>query len=106
MPAKGLPAYRIARAAQEELDEIWLYSARQWSNEQADRYLDGLYDCFDLLQRHPLLAREWTAIDPPVRLHPHRSHLIVYRIQDKTLVIVRVLHLKSDWQATLESDQV
>ena len=71
---------RLAVAAQRDVDEIWFFSAQQWSNEQADRYLQELYDTFDLLARHPLLARERSDLTPPARLHPHRSHLILYRV--------------------------
>jgi toxin ParE1/3/4 len=104
MAADEPPSYRIAQAAQHDLDEIWFYSAGQWSNEQADRYLDGFYDAFELLARHAEIAREWRDTEPPVRLIPHRSHLIVYRAEETAVVVIRVLHLRSDWQRLLQSD--
>jgi toxin ParE1/3/4 len=104
MAVEKLPSYRIARVARDDLDEIWLYSAEQWSNEQADQYLDGFYDAFELLTRYPEIAREWRETDPPVRLLPHRSHLIVYRTEQAVVVVVRVVHLRSDWLRLLQSD--
>ena len=54
-----------------------------------------------MLLRHPEMAREYTEIDPPVRLHPYRSHLIVYRIDADHLAVIRILHARQHWQALL-----
>lgn len=40
MPASSLTAYRLTPAAQNDLEDIWLYTAQQWSMAQAGRYMD------------------------------------------------------------------
>jgi toxin ParE1/3/4 len=47
------------------------------------------------------MARERLEITPPVRIHPFRSHLIVYIVDDNNDVfIVRIRHEHEDWQSS------
>ncbi|MCA1774079.1 MAG: type II toxin-antitoxin system RelE/ParE family toxin [Loktanella sp.] len=97
MPASDLTAYRLTPAAQDDVADIWLSTLQQWSIEQADRY------AFDSLLFMPEMARERPEFDSPVRIHPSAEHLIVYRIQQDHLVILRVLGAGLDWQAILRA---
>jgi len=103
MPASNLTVYRLTPAAQNDLEDIWLYTARQWSVAQADRYTDILEDTLERLLFMPEMARERAEVDPPVRIHPSAEHLIIYRIRDDHLAILRVLGAGQDWQAILRS---
>lgn len=51
----------------------------------------------------PALARLRKEISPPVRIHPHRAHLIIYIETDATLDVIRVLHARSNWTRYLGS---
>jgi toxin ParE1/3/4 len=97
-----LNEYRLSPAAQNDLSGIWDYTALMWSPDQADAYLRGLAEKLDVLCVHPEIARERREIDPPVRLHSYRSHLIIYRIEDDHLAIIRVVHRRQHWQALLD----
>jgi len=33
------PSYRIRQLAENDLEQIWLYSFQEWGLEQADRYI-------------------------------------------------------------------
>ena len=68
-----------------------------WSEEQAERYQTHLFELLDLLSAHPELARERTEIDPPVRIHPYGTHVVVYRNEGDGILVLRVLHARSDW---------
>lgn len=103
MPANSLTTYRLTPAAQNDLEDIWLYTARQWSPPQADRYTDILEDTFERLLFMPEIARERLEFDPPVRIHPSAEHLIVYRIEPGFLSILRVLGARQNWQAILRA---
>lgn len=102
MPGRRADAYRLSRAAQRDLDAIWDYTAQTWSPAQADTYLRGLGGMLDTLCHNPEIARERHEIDPPVRLHRYRSHLIVYRIEADGLDVIRIVHERRHWQALLE----
>lgn len=101
MPAHSINVYRLTPAAQRDLEEIWLYSAQTWSMAQADRYIDIIEDTFDRLLFMPEMARERSEFDPPVRIHPNAEHLIIYRLEQDQLIILRVLGAGQDWQAVL-----
>ena len=101
MSASDLTGYRLAPAAQNDLEGIWLYTLEQWSPQQADRYADILEDTLDRLLFMPEMARERPEFDPPVRIHPSAEHLIVYRIEGDLLVILRILGAGQNWQAIL-----
>lgn len=88
---------RLTPAAQQDLETIWRYTAERWSTVQADAYLDGLREALKTLLINPRIARERTELTPPVRIHPCRSHIIIYRIGPDHLTVVRVRHRHEDW---------
>lgn len=103
MSASDFTSYRLTPAAQDDLEDIWLYTLEQWSLQRADRYTDILEDTFDRLLFMPEMARERSEFDSPVRIHPSAEHLIIYRIEGDCLVILRVLGAGQDWQAILRA---
>ncbi|PWW03672.1 toxin ParE1/3/4 [Hoeflea marina] len=101
MPPNRPTDVRLTPKALGDLDGIWHYTARTWSPEQADAYIDELSLRFDMLSATPEMARERSEFDPPVRILPHRNHLIIYLIGDGRIDIIRILGGKQDWQAVL-----
>lgn len=49
MPGEGHYSLRLTPQAEDDMEEIWLHGAAEWSPEQADRYVDGITAVFDLL---------------------------------------------------------
>jgi toxin ParE1/3/4 len=85
-------SYRLRPKAVEDLEAIWLYTAQQWSVDQADLYTQQLTAGMNLLVTQPKIARERTELNPPVRIYPVASHLIIYRIEADYLDIIRIRH--------------
>ena len=95
-----MPAYRLTQAASDDLVDIYLHGLAEFGQAQADTYHDGLTATFDFLTEYPRAARVRDEITPPVRAHPHRSHLIVYELDaEGSVVILRVRHGREDWMA-------
>lgn len=101
MTAARSVRYRLAPAAEADLEGIWRYTAQTWSVTQADRYLDSIEKTFDTLLSMPEIARERTEFQPPVRVYPSGQHLIIYRIEPDYIAILRVLSGRQNWQALL-----
>ena len=101
MTRNSLTHYRLTPAAQEDLEDIWVYTAQTWSVDQAERYTDALEEAFDRLLIMPEMARERREFDPPVRVHPSAEHIIVYRIEQDHLAILRILGGRQDWLSIL-----
>jgi toxin ParE1/3/4 len=80
-------AYRLSREADEDFVCIYPTSAAQFGVAQPEDHLAALSRIFDFLGDYPRAARERVEIDPPVRAHPYKSHIIVYRIEGDDIVI-------------------
>jgi toxin ParE1/3/4 len=94
-------ALRLAKRAEQDLDDIYVQGVVHFGSRQAERYSDGLDACLELLAAHPSMAPERTEITKPVRVHPHGSHLVVYEIEGADVLVLRILHQRSDWERAL-----
>ena len=90
-------SYRISRKAEEDIIQLYMAGVRLFGAAQAERYYDGLEQTFEFLAAHPLAARERPEIDPPVRVHPYKAHLVVYIADREGVLILRIRHGHEDW---------
>ncbi len=93
--------FKLSRKAAQDLKEIYQYGYREYGEKRADNYVDGLEKTFAVLADNPLLCRERFEFVPPVRIHPHNRHLIVYVCKPDGILIVRLLHQRMDVQRHL-----
>ena len=95
---------RIVKQAlvDQDLVDIWLYTFDEWGEKQADKYLDDLDTAIKLLAEQPLISRKRTELDPPVRIHHHGHHLVVYLALGDGISVVRVLHESMDVDSHLK----
>ncbi|HEV7268456.1 MAG TPA: type II toxin-antitoxin system RelE/ParE family toxin [Falsiroseomonas sp.] len=96
-------AYRLTPRALSDLDDIWRWSAETWSIAQADRHVDELAQVFETIAAMPGLARERREFTPPVRIHLHDNHLVIYAIAEDYIVILRLLGARQDWLSILKA---
>lgn len=89
---------RLRPSALDDLEAIWLYTAAQWSVGRADEYIRQVSAGLDLLTERPEIGRERRELNPPVRIYPVASHLVVYRIESDHLDIIRIRHVREDWE--------
>jgi toxin ParE1/3/4 len=94
-------SWKTTRQADEDISDLFVYGAVNFGHAQAEAYETGLFRTFDLIALNPLLARERHELRPPVRLHPYGAHLIVYLVDGASVLIVRVLHGRQDWEVLL-----
>lgn len=93
-------AVRFRPAAEDDIRAIYRNGYLEFGRELADRYHDGLETVFDFLAQYPRAARLREEIDPPVRAHPYKSHMIIYEVgDDERVTILRVRHGHEDWMA-------
>ena len=87
-------SHRVAPEAEADLDDIWCYIARKsGSLEIADRFTELLSDRFYLLANHPYIGRRRDhELRPGLRSFPVRDYIILYRIEEDVVLILRVLH--------------
>ncbi len=94
-------SYRLTRKAEDDIIEIYQIGHENWGEEQADRYHESLSNLFELIALNPQMARLRNEIDPPVRVHPFGSHIVIYQIKDHDVIIIRIRHSREDWVSEL-----
>ena len=93
---------RFSRQAETDIIRSYLYGLTNFGPLQADQYEASLRATISLIGDHPQMAAERVDIDPPVRVHHHGKHLIIYRIEADHILIIRVLRDEVDLTERLE----
>jgi toxin ParE1/3/4 len=97
-------AHRIAPTAEAQLDEIWYYVAIQsGSAEIADRLIDSITDRFLMISRYPQIGRSRDHdLRPGLRSFVVGEYVILYRIEDKDVLILYVMRGSRDIESLLQ----
>ncbi len=90
--------HKISVKAAEDIENIWLYTYENWSLEQADRYLNLIFDEIEFLADNPDSGKDFNSIRKKYRYSTVKSHLIFYRQIEKpsSIEVMRVLHQRMD----------
>lgn len=90
--------YHKAVAADSDLRRMYLDGSARFGMRQAKRYFSEIERALQIIGDNPRLGRERPEWHPPVRIHLHGSHVIVYRIEDDGKpMILRIRHRLEDW---------
>jgi len=86
--------YKISKEAANDLEEIWFYTFKKWSIEQADRYYQLLMDEIECLAKKPTIGKDYSEVRKGYFGTPVKSHFIFYKInkQKENIEIIRILH--------------
>jgi toxin ParE1/3/4 len=97
-------AHRVAPRAEADLDDIWLYVAKEsGSMEVATQLIDSITDRFLFLARFPFAGRVRDKdLGAGTRSFPVGEHLIVYCIEGTDVSILRVVHGRRDLGALFD----
>jgi toxin ParE1/3/4 len=91
-------SYKISVQASDDIEGVWLYTFENWSLEQADRYVNLIFDEIEYLADNPNSGKDFSHIRKNYRCSKVKSHIIFYRLADKQndIEIIRVLHQRMD----------
>jgi toxin ParE1/3/4 len=95
--------YVFSKKAEQDLIGIYSYGFLNHGERQAGAYMASLKQKCQFLSDNPFLLRERDEFTPPVRLHHHKKHLIIYIVETDHIVIVRVLHERMNVEEWLEN---
>lgn len=89
--------YIISEKALEDINNIWIYTAENWSVEQADRYYNLIIDEIEYIVRNFDMALDIGKFRKSYKYSKVKSHLIFFK-KDKAneIEVVRVLHERMD----------
>ena len=88
----------LARSAQRDIDGNWEHIAAD-NERMADRFVGALCGKFNKLADSPYLGASCDHYGPGFRYFPFRNYVIYYRLFDKRVQILRVLHGAQDHDA-------
>jgi len=78
--------------AEEDLINIWQFSAEKWGEAKADEYLDDINLAVMAVAANPEQFPLSSEIGPTVRIVVCNSHILLTRTDDDTATLIRVLH--------------
>jgi len=92
-----MPEYIISEKALEDINNIWIYTAENWSVELADRYYNLIIDEIEYTVDNLDMARDFGKIRKSYRYSKVKSHLIFFK-KDRAneIEVVRILHERMD----------
>ena len=94
--------YVFSKEAENDLVEIYRYGFINYGENKADLYIETLKEKCQFLADVPNLCPDRDEFNPPVKIHHHRKHLIIYVIENDDILIVRLLHDRMDIQQHME----
>jgi toxin ParE1/3/4 len=83
---------RFSEDADADIEQIAEYTWNTWGQRQLARYMRELDDCFERIQKNPLIGRDCASIRPRFRRIEVGKHTVFYQIESDGILIVRVLH--------------
>ena len=89
--------YIISEKAVEDLNNIWIYTAENWSVEQANRYYKLIIDEIDFVAENFETMLDFRSVRKDYRYSKVKSHLIFCKqVENTEMEVVRILHEKMD----------
>ena len=77
----------------EDLEAIWKYPVKTWSENQAEIYYGLLVDSCQKLAAEPTLGKSYVVLEKDVLGFKTGQHLIFYRIvAAQEIEVIRILH--------------
>jgi toxin ParE1/3/4 len=87
--------YRLSPLAEADLEEIWLYTLKTWSIQQADTYHNGFVSAFEGLAAGTKQGRPAEVL-PDFQKYLCGSHVIYFLDCADHLNVIRILHQSQD----------
>ena len=89
--------YIINEKALEDINKIWIYTVENWSEEQADRYYNLIFDEIEYIIANFEMARDFENVRKNYKFSKVKSHYIFFKkIKVNEIEVIRILHERMD----------
>jgi len=82
----------LSRPARLDLDDIWLYIAKNSGSVTADRFVARITDAIPILASFPGMGRPADAVRKRSRAFPVGGYILYYRVTSGKILIQRIIH--------------
>jgi toxin ParE1/3/4 len=94
--------YIISEKALDDLNKIWIYTAENWSVEQANRYYNLMMDEIEFALENFDTLKDFGSVRKDYRYSKVKSHLVFFKkTKNNEIEVVRVLHERMDMKNRL-----
>lgn len=96
--------FKLSNEAEVDLEKSWSYTFETWSIEQADRYINLIFDEIDYICKNPNSGIDFSFLREGYYRTKMKSHFIFYKINkvDTKIEIIRILHQIMDIENRLK----
>ena len=94
--------YRLTEAAYRDLDDIWLYTFQEWSENQASKYFESIIHQIELFSEKPRQAKKVQKIKSDIYYFQALSHYVFFKYGNEQIDVVRILHKMRDFPKHLD----
>ena len=91
----------ILPEAYRDIEEIFDYTLENWSYNQAVKYVALIDDCINDIAQEKLIGKNYIHSSCDYKTIKTGRHIIFYSFQDKSCIVVRILHEKMDFDNNL-----
>ena len=93
--------YKVSGKAESDLTKMYEYGIERFGLKQAQEYLFGIHDIFQVLSDNINLGRDASEFVFSLKRFSYKSHTIFYLAADIDILIVRVLNQSMDYENNL-----
>jgi toxin ParE1/3/4 len=94
--------YIISEKALDDLNKIWIYTAENWSVEQANRYYNLIMDEIEFALENFDSLKDFGSVRKDYRYSKVKSHLVFCKRTENTeMEVIRILHERMDLKIKL-----
>ncbi|MFS4454810.1 type II toxin-antitoxin system RelE/ParE family toxin [Maribacter sp. 2304DJ31-5] len=96
--------FKISIEAENDLEKIWNYTFETWSTEQADRYINLIFEEIEYICEKPKSGKDFSYVRKNYLGTKVKSHFIFYKVNQKEngIEIIRILHQRMDIENRLK----
>jgi toxin ParE1/3/4 len=87
---------KVSNTARNDLKDIYRYGKPLWGVPNAQKFVRKIRSQCDVLLEHPMLGSEMAELGSNIRMFIIDRHRIVYRINNRMIEIIRIIHPKAD----------
>lgn len=92
-----MASFKFTNKAVSDLTQIWNYTVKKWSEDQADKYYYMLIENCREVAKNPDLGKNYSVVKENLLGFKAGRHIIFYlKIEDNAIEIIRIIHEQMD----------
>lgn len=92
----------LSKRSIQDLEDILLYSFQKWGQQQMNIYQSALDTGLITINKNPLIGYKHQNLPNNYRIFGINQHIVIYKIIDTTIFVIRVLHSRMDLEKNLQ----